>query len=127
MENLADYYYSQLGETTNPGVLLANMYSRIFDVGLERRHYIMFNKLVRLYGRFNTYFAILSVAELENVDHNQYLLPLFTSFIKKRYEKRTDIANIESLNTTNKFINRIEKKKKKLAGEDLVIPESIDE
>jgi len=80
-----------------------------------------------VYGRFHTYFAVLGLAEVQNVNHDRSLYPLISSMIKKRYEKRTDIANIESLDSAEKLIKSLDKKIKKLKKETLDIPEIEDE
>lgn len=123
MENIADYYYDQLETSTNPGVLLAGMYSKIFDIKLEAKHYMMFNKLVRLYDRFLVFNAILVMAGIENVNHEKSLFPLFTEIISRKYGKRVDKSNIESKNNGIKIINDMEKKIKELAKNPPIIPD----
>ena len=127
MENIADYYYNLLSDTTHPGTDLAKMYSDIFNIKLETKHYKLFNKLVRMYGRFNTFFAILQVAEMETVNHEKYLFPLFASIIKKRYEKRAGMANIESVDRAESTIRKLEREIKKIKKQTLNIPDIENE
>lgn len=125
MENIADYYYKLLGETNNPGVVLANMYNAIFDIKLERKHYVMFNKLLKLYNRFAIFHAILTIAEMDTVNHTASLFPLFSAIIKKRYEKRAEIANVKSMDNGRKVVKHLEKLIKNKS--ELIIPGDGDE
>lgn len=127
MENIADHYYKLLKDTTKPGVELANMYNAIFDIKLERKHYMMFNKLVRLYGRFNVFSAMLVIAGKDDVNHKESLIPLFTWICKKGYESRTSSDNVESMKAGIEIINGIEAKIKKLRKIKLRIPDEDTE
>ena len=127
MENISEYYYNLLGKSTNPGVDLAKMYGAIFDIKPERKHFMMFNKLIKVYDRFTIFSAILTVSEMENVDHNKYLYPLFSSIAKKRFEKSTGMANIESMESAEKRIKSLERKIKNLEKIELIIPEDIND
>jgi hypothetical protein len=129
-ENIAEFYYNELTKVNSKsaGKILLGMYCSIFDIEKPGRSIIiMINKLVKIYNRYIVFFAITSVALNPDFNPNVANYALFTHICNKRFEKRTDIANVESMKYTDSYIKRVEKKKKKLEGEDLVIPESIDE
>jgi len=127
MENISEYYFNILSDTKTPGKILLAMYNTIFDLkGANRSHIIMFNKLVNLYGRNAVFFCILDVATFINFNPKGNNYGLFNSKLQKRYEKKTGIANIESMKSAEKRIKQLEKKITNLEKTELNIPEDLD-
>jgi len=88
LENLAEYYYDQLQTTTNVGLTMAKFYSGIFGTEISRSIIITMNRLIKMFGRFTVYFAILDMFGMEDrVDNKDNPLPLLTYFCKKRKKK----------------------------------------
>ena len=111
MENQAEYYYDQLSTTTNIGLTLAKFYSSIFGTEINRNIIIIMNKLIKMFGRFTVYFAILDMFGMEDrVDNRENPRALLTYFCKKRTEEKYNISLNGSYEDLTKTIKDIEKK-----------------
>ena len=111
MENQAEYYYDQLQTTTNVGLTMAKFYSGIFGTEISRSIIITMNRLIKMFGRFAVYFAILDMFGMEDrVDNKDNPLPLLTYFCKKRTEEKYNISLSGSYEDLTKTIKEIEKK-----------------
>ena len=69
-ENVAELYYNKLRNTTNPGVVLANFFGALHDIQAGKREIIFCNRLLKIYGRFLVYFALLDTARNDFSDFN---------------------------------------------------------
>ena len=111
MENQAEYYYDQLQTTTNVGLTMAKFYSGIFGTEISRSIIITMNRLIKMFGRFTVYFAILDMFGMEDrIDNKDNPLPLLTYFCKKRTEEKYNISLNGSYEDLTKTIKDIEKK-----------------
>lgn len=103
MENLAEYYFELLPQDTNPGLLLAKFFCQSMEIDISKSEVIMFNRLVRLYGRTIPFFAILDVNGMNNVNLDAPF-PLLGYFCKKRIEqKNPEVYNGAYVNLDNKI------------------------
>jgi hypothetical protein len=91
MENLAEYYFEKLPQDTNPGLLLAKFFCQVMDTEVTKSEIMMFNRLIKLYGRSIPYFAILDVGGMDNVKL-ETPFPLLAYFCKKRIEQKNPEA-----------------------------------
>jgi hypothetical protein len=87
MENLAEYYFEKLPQDTNPGLLLAKFFCQSMETTVTKSEIIMFNRLIKLYGRTIPYFAILDVNSMPEVKLDNPF-PLLSYFCKKRIEQK---------------------------------------
>ena len=111
MENQAEYYYDQLSTSTNIGLTMAKFYSGIFGTEISRNIIISMNRLIKMFGRFTVYFAILDMFGMEDrVDNKENPLPLLTYFCKKRTEEKYNISLSASNEDLTKTIKEIERK-----------------
>ena len=85
-ENLVSLYYEKLGGAKSPGAVLATFFSSLFGIQPTRTHIVMFQKLSKAYGRSAVFLSILDVYGMENVNLNKSLYPIFSYFLKKRFE-----------------------------------------
>jgi hypothetical protein len=118
-ENLADIYYEKLSTTTNPGLVLAQFYRDVSNKPMTKSEIIMFNKLIKTFGRFIVYFSIVDLA---NTDIKGNPIALFHTVCKNRLEKKYGIVlNLEE--SLEKEINRMDKAIKAQETTKLEIPD----
>lgn len=120
MENQAELYYEKLSKSTEPGRTLLEFYRDITGKDAGRSEIIMINRLIKIFGRFTTYFAIMDLSKYEGkLEGNIY--PLLYTICKNRFERVHDttfsVAH-ESLDRELKLlqkeIEKVEKSKAKL-------------
>ena len=102
-ENLVKIYYDRLMETEQPGPVLASFFSALLSIPVAKTHIIMFSKFSKVYGRLSTLLSILDVYTLENLDTSKNLYPIFSYFLKKRFEQSisADAQDLSSLAKSN--------------------------
>jgi hypothetical protein len=118
MENIADYYYKELETSTNPGVLLTRMLLEIFsfrpDNDEEYGKLIMnINKAIRIYGKYNVYYAILSISHLDRLNKNIPIYNLLSAIILRKQIKEGRINSQLDGQDLTKKINNMRKKVRK--------------
>ena len=125
MENIAEYYFEQLHNSTSPGVVLAKLFCQLFDKEINKSDFVTFGRLVKLYGRFITYFAILDfygVPDANALDP----LPLLYFFCKKRLEqKNPEVYNGAYKNLDSK-ITKLEEEIRKQTEKNKLKIKDID-
>ena len=111
MENASEYYYNILNTTPNIGFALSKFYAETFGVQVTRSIVTNMNRLIKMFGRFTVYFAIIEMFGMEDkVTDKDNPTPLLTYFCKKRTEERYDITLNSSYEDLTKKIKEIEKK-----------------
>lgn len=118
MENISDLYYEKLSKTDKPGAILAKFYEGIFDKPYSVQNIIMFNKLIKVYGKYIPFFAILDLFSYEKVEITDNMFGILSYYCKKRLEQKTEIIVLndayKDLDTTvKKIIERIDEQKEK--------------
>jgi hypothetical protein len=107
-ENLSEFYYEQLKDTTNPALVLCRFYDELFSKHHGKSEIIMFNRLLKLYGRFTVYFALLDVATMSEVNFDNGIFGLLSYMAKKRIEVKYGV-NINEAKDLNREATSIEK------------------
>jgi hypothetical protein len=120
-ENVADLYYERLSSSTNPGLVLAQFFGNVFDRRITRNEVILFNRLLKIYGRFVVYFSILDMSSMTEINFDS-LYPLLSYFAKKRLDQKYGIVLVESQDL-NKVALSLEKQIEKQKKQKLIIPE----
>lgn len=87
MENLADLYYEKLSTSTNAGLTLAQFYCELFSITITKAEVILFNRLLKLFGRYTVYFAILDLYGYEEANLDN-VYGLLSYYCKKRVEAK---------------------------------------
>ena len=87
MENLLEYYYEKLVKSTNPGIVITRFYREMFAVTTSKKEIIMFNQLIRIYGRFIVFFAVLDVDKVIKDGNYSNVRGLLHTLCKNRFEK----------------------------------------
>lgn len=110
-ENLVDIYYEKLGSQGSPNVTLARFYEELFYLPFSRANLVMFGRLVKVYGRYIPFFAILDLYSYEGADLSKEMFGLLSYYCKRRVENRS--ANI----VLNDAYKDLEKRTKTLLDE----------
>lgn len=123
MENSSELYYQKLENTTNPGAILAGMYCSLYNVEPTRSEIISMNRLIKVFGRFNVFFGILDMAGgyPDKVD-NMYTL-LF-AICKRKFEAAHAGAFVNSYESLDRVIDKIQLEAEKLRKKKIKIPSS---
>ena len=109
-EALADIYYSKLKDADNPGLTLARFFCELNDKTIDKDRVILFNRLLKLFGRYTIYFSIMDLFGYEKADLNGNLYGLLMYYCKNRIEKESK-NSLQSENLDD-FISDIEKQKR---------------
>ena len=123
MENISDLYYEKLKTTTNPGVVLASFYCTLYDTEATRSEIIMFNKLLKVFGRFTVFSSIMAVAgSYPEKQDNVY--PLIYTICKRKFEAEHDGLVIQARESLTRYINSMQKSAEIASRQKLKIPSS---
>lgn len=108
MENSAEFYYEKLKDNANPGAVLAALYCTLYGSDVTRSEIIMFNKLIKVFGRFIVFFSVIDMAGSypDSVD-NPYSL-LYT-ICKRKFEATHVNGNLQSREPLNKFLSNLDR------------------
>jgi len=111
MENMLEYYYEKLEKENRPGVVITRFYAEMFSQETSKKEIIMFNRLIKIYGRFIVFFAVLDVEKVVKDGRYDNIFGLLHTLCKSRFER----AHPNSNSPTSKVIrttileNEIEK------------------
>lgn len=91
MEGAVEFYYEKLikEEDKTPGITLAKFFGELFSIPISSKTIVMYNKLVKLYGRKLAFEATLE--SFESGANPENLYGLLSYICKKKIEK--DMAN----------------------------------
>ena len=126
MENLADYYYEKLSTSVTPGTELAKFFCELFERSVTKAEIILFNKMVKTFGKYTTYFAILDMWTSnpdQVLDHNWAAIAYYC---KRRLEKTNDTPVNEVYKNLDSFIEKKQKEIEELKKVSLKV-RSLDE
>jgi len=120
MENVAEYYYNKLAESKAPGRVLLSMVRELFKIGEGTQHLKDLNRLVKLYGKYKVYFAILTVAEFDGVDFKRSVFPLLSTIIKKDLLSKHHVNPNTLVEDKTIEINKIKKEVEKYKDREII-------
>jgi hypothetical protein len=94
MDSVAEYYLEQLTTNDNKVAVLVNFYKRIFNLDtVSADTFSRFGSLVKLFGAFSVYKALLDCATAESIDIT-HIFGLLVYICKKRlFEDNTYFSN----------------------------------
>lgn len=108
MENTAEFYYEKLKTATDPGRILSALFSSLYSVETTRTIIIMCNKLIKVFGRFTLFFAILDMAgSYPDLTDNPY--PLLYTICKRKFEAAHGDVFLQSHESLDSFLSSIDK------------------
>lgn len=121
MENQAEFYYEKLKESTNVGRDLLEFFTIMTgkDFGI-----IMMNKLVKIFGRFTVYFAIMDLSKYQSDQLNGNLYPLLYAICKGRFERIHSNAFSAQYESLNKLVKELGKEREKARKSKGKVPTS---
>jgi hypothetical protein len=107
-ENIAEMFFSRLKVAPNAGVVLAQFYSNVMGLDVGRSEIILFNKLVKLFGKTSVFFSIIDASRIETPTAFPY--GLLFKICKTKLEKslELDIA-LTSMMSLERRITDLEK------------------
>jgi len=123
-ENLIDLYYEKLYKEDKPGNTLTSFFCELFEQGRDRKLYMTFNKLLRLYGRDIIFFAITEIYDMENITIDN-IYPLLAYVCRRRTQTKfgnTSVANFIDLTSEIKAREKLTEKAKNISLEDIPDP-----
>jgi hypothetical protein len=106
-ENVSEFYYEQLKDTTNPALVLSRLFGALFNRDYGRSEVILFNRLLKIYGRFTVYFSLLDMTSMTEINFDN-IYGLISYFAKKRIEQKYGILVIET-RSLDKEVGTLEK------------------
>lgn len=124
MENQAEFLYEKLKATTNPGQVLLELFREMTNKEAGRSEIILINRLIKIFGRFTVYFAIMDLSKYENLEGNLY--PLLYTICKSRFEKIHDETFSAAHESLDKFLRDVEKERQKVQRSKGKLPTSDD-
>jgi hypothetical protein len=125
MENIASRYLNELPKSTNPGNLLVKMLLELFDnVHFSPLLIKAVNRSIKVYGRYDTYWALLKLTTIQKVNFNGYLYPLISAIIIADKKKK---GYREASEDVNEYAEDIIKKIEKIKNKDLELENPFDE
>jgi hypothetical protein len=89
--------------------LLCDFYLDLFGVKPDRGQAIIFNKLIRLYGRYRLFFAIISLYGFDSFDRGGFY-PLLNTLILRSMKKESGIGHLHGSKDLTKFSKEREEK-----------------
>lgn len=107
MENQAEFYYEKLKTAANQGQTLLEFYREITGLQAGRAEIITINKLIKLFGRFTVYFAIMELSKYDKLEGNTY--PLLFTICKNRFERIHSDTFAPSHESLDRQIDNLEK------------------
>lgn len=111
-ENIAEFYYDRLKESTNPIGVLVNFYVSLFNLEkAENDMYRIFARMYKIYGRDTVFFSLLDCSEIEVVGDISRLIAYFA---KKRLEAKYNYSVPMDLSKLSLELEKSENKKRKI-------------
>lgn len=110
-ENLAGIYKEKLDKEANKGAILASFYWSAMDLEYNPKDIIMFNKLLKMYGRDAVFISILEIYDMPDVDLTN-IYGLLAFFCKKYFSSRNKPNEFIDINKLSKSIEKAKSRRK---------------
>ena len=124
MENSSEYYFEKLKDTPTPGNIIAAMYCTLYNIEVSKSEVIMMNKMVKIFGRFTVFFAVLDMAGSYPDDVVEKPYALLYTICKNKFESSHGTFMTQSHQSLDKFIESIEKEIESLGTKKVKAPSS---
>jgi hypothetical protein len=112
MENSVEFFYEKLKDTKDPGPILVSLFSTLYSIPeiSQRSILILCRKLVKIFGRFTVFFAIVDMAgtypEFERLGN---IYPLVFTICKRRFEMAHIDSMMQSYESLEGYVKEINK------------------
>lgn len=122
MENLFDTYYERLRDSDQPVFVLLEYYEKLFIKKAGRAEIEVFTRLVKIYGRFRTFYTLTKIAtRYNNIRKADGLEKLMGVIISSDAVEEKDSG---SFFDSKVLTDQIEEIERSLSSEEkLIIPE----
>lgn len=121
MENSAEYYYEKLKSSISPGAVIAALYCSSYGTEVGRSEIIMFNRLIKMFGRFTVFFAVIDmIGSIQNKPDESY--PYIYAICKRKFEAAHGASSTQAREPLDKFLNDLDKQIEKVKAKKLKIP-----
>ena len=121
MENSAEFYYEKLKTSLSPGAVISALYCTSYGVEVGRSEIIMFNRLIKMFGRFTVFFAVIDMlGSLQDKPDEPY--PYIYTICKRKFEAAHGEATTQAREPLDRFINDLDKQIEKAKSKKLKIP-----
>lgn len=124
MENIAEFYYEQLKSTNNAGQLLMQFYGELTGKTTSKADVIMFNKLIKVFGRFTVFFATMELGKREASQITDTPYALIYTICKGRFENEFNSISPASSIDLNKELSYMEKEIERVKRAKIKLPDS---
>jgi hypothetical protein len=122
-ENTSEFFYEKLKNTTNPGTVLAAHFGSLYNVDVTKSIIILCNRLIKVFGRFTVFFAILDMAgSYPNLTDNPY--PLLYTICKRKFEAAHGDLFTKAHEPLDAFLSSIDKELRELKKKKTKAPSS---
>lgn len=122
MENIVELYYERLKSTTNAGQLLSQFYGELTGKVIGKAEVIMFNRLLKVFGRFTVFFSTLELGKYEEIQGVPYAL-LYT-ICKNRFEREFQDSPSASSTNLDRALTALEKEIERVSKSKIKFPDS---
>jgi len=94
-EGLINIYLKKIitDNEPNPGKILAKFFWELFEIAPRTQDIIMFNKLVKLFGREIVFETVVDSYNIDGIDFSKSLYPLFLAIAKRKIGNDTTTSN----------------------------------
>ena len=123
MENSSEYFYEKLKGNEKPGTILAAMLCSYYDIEVTKSEIILCNKLIRIFGRFTTYFSILDMVGSQPEKPEEMYSYLYT-ICKRRFESVHSDSTIQSHESLLPYLKSLTKEIEAMNSDSLNPPSS---
>ena len=125
MENQAEFYYEKLKSNANQGQVLLEFFREMTGLDGGRASIIMINKLIKLFGRFTVYFAIMDLSKNDKLENGVNLYPLLYTICRNRFERiQNDAVLTVSHESLEKYLKELDKERETAKRSKGKIPDS---
>lgn len=128
MENLAEKTLDRLDITTNPGKDLVSLYVTLYSLRPSSNLYKQINRLVRLYGRYRTFYAIITMYDAYYGREEKLTLESPISLLAYFCKKQIKEEYSDKLNKYTESLDEyIDSYKESLKSSRYTLPENFEE
>lgn len=98
-EGIAELFFNMLKSSTNPGSILAQLYSSVIGLPIGKSEIIKLGHLVKIFGKTTVFFAIIDIGRKEDITSFPYglLYKICTDKLESAFEAEITVGAYESL------------------------------
>lgn len=121
MENSAEFYYEKLKGSLSPGAVISALYCSNYGIEISRTQIIMFNRLIKMFGRFTVFFAVIDLLGTKQEQPEEPYGYIY-AICKRKFETAHGEATTQAREPLDRFISDLDKQIKATKNKKLKIP-----